>query len=341
MAKRVTLADVAERAGVSIATVDRVINSRRPVKASTVDAVRAAAEETGFYATSLLRQKAKSFLPTCRVGLVMQSRSNPFYRKLAGTLSSAIESAADIKGRPQVEFVDELSPAKIANTMRTMASEADILAVVGLDHPHVSDAITELKLKDVPTCAILSNLSSPDILAFVGTDGRKAGRTAAWLIQKCAIPGGAVAILVGSHRYTLHEDREGGFRSFAREMHCDFTILQTSSYADNASGAYESVRNAIQQNPDLCGIYLIGGGPDGAVQAVRESGRQDLTVICHQLNECTRHALIDGTIDMVLNTSVANVAEAATQVFARYARGPGQRHSSTIVPFDIYISENV
>ena len=50
MASRATIADVARQAGVSVATVDRVLNERRRVKPATAEAVRAAAEEIGFYA---------------------------------------------------------------------------------------------------------------------------------------------------------------------------------------------------------------------------------------------------------------------------------------------------
>ena len=45
----------------------------------------------------------------------------------------------------------------------------------------------------------------------VGIDNLKVGRTAAWMISKCARKPGKVALLVGSHRFHGHELREIGF----------------------------------------------------------------------------------------------------------------------------------
>ena len=51
MVKRPTMADLAQAAGVSVATVDRVINRRLPVNSDTVQRVVQAAEQIGYRAT--------------------------------------------------------------------------------------------------------------------------------------------------------------------------------------------------------------------------------------------------------------------------------------------------
>jgi hypothetical protein len=57
MGRRPTIQDLAVSAGVSVATVDRVLNKRHPVKEGTARRVLEAAERIGFYATGLLRQR--------------------------------------------------------------------------------------------------------------------------------------------------------------------------------------------------------------------------------------------------------------------------------------------
>ncbi len=52
MAKRPTMTDLAKAAGVSIATVDRVINRRLPVNSYTTQRVVDAAEAIGFHPPS-------------------------------------------------------------------------------------------------------------------------------------------------------------------------------------------------------------------------------------------------------------------------------------------------
>ena len=50
MARRATIADLAQKAGVSVSTIDRILNGRDPVRKATAEKVLAAAEEIGFYA---------------------------------------------------------------------------------------------------------------------------------------------------------------------------------------------------------------------------------------------------------------------------------------------------
>ena len=62
---RPTTKDLAKAAGVSLATVDRVLNGRSGVRQKTVDAVNAAIERIGFQrnqvAATLARQKGYRF----------------------------------------------------------------------------------------------------------------------------------------------------------------------------------------------------------------------------------------------------------------------------------------
>ena len=54
---RPTIADLAKMAGVSISTVDRVLNARKPVRRATAERVLQAAEQIGFYATGVIKQR--------------------------------------------------------------------------------------------------------------------------------------------------------------------------------------------------------------------------------------------------------------------------------------------
>lgn len=82
---RVTVHDVAARAGVSIATVSRVLNGSRPVRAELRDRVLAAAQGLG-YTTNLLGRSLR-LGRSQSVGLVVPDLENPFFASLAQQLS--------------------------------------------------------------------------------------------------------------------------------------------------------------------------------------------------------------------------------------------------------------
>lgn len=342
MANRITISDVAKRAGVSTATVDRVINRRRPVKPETTDAVEAAARDLGFYASPLIKLRALSRTRPLKIGFILQKHGKSFYRKLGASLEIATNSLTEFNASCTMEFVDELSPLKIVEAMRRLSEEVESMAIVALDHPHVVDEVRRLKTAGIPTWALLSGISSPDIAGFIGVDGRKAGRTAAWALERCARKGSAIGIIIGSHRYSGHEDREGGLRSYFRERSSGFELMQSLSYLDDDQGAYESVLELLSSRPDLGGLYVIGGGAGGAVKAFREEGvGNKVAFVCHELINETRNGLIDGIVDLVLDSPVEAIANAAVRLLASSISEERSETQSAIIPFNIYVSENI
>ena len=88
--KRVTIDDVAERAGVSKSTVSAVINDSRPVSEETRKKVDDAVAELNYRP----RASARRPMQTGRsIGLIIKERSNPFFADIADGVADAIRDA--------------------------------------------------------------------------------------------------------------------------------------------------------------------------------------------------------------------------------------------------------
>ena len=81
MSKRVTIADVARTAGVSMMTVSRVVNDSGPVSESTRQRVLLAVDQWGYRPSGLARGLATQ--RTATIGLVVPDVSNPFFAGVA------------------------------------------------------------------------------------------------------------------------------------------------------------------------------------------------------------------------------------------------------------------
>ena len=79
--RRPTLTAVAEAAGVSTATVDRVLNSRLPVREGTALRVIEAAERIGYHGASLMRARLleRSERTVRTLGFCLLRRHGAFY----------------------------------------------------------------------------------------------------------------------------------------------------------------------------------------------------------------------------------------------------------------------
>jgi LacI family transcriptional regulator len=342
MSKRVTIADLAEAAGVSVATVDRVLNRRLPVSEATAMRVAAAAEAIGYHAAGLLKRRLTE-APQRTFAFLLQKKHDEFYQALASELSAAAEAAPFARVKPKIVFIDELVPATIASKIRECARRADALAVVAVDHPHVNAAIEAAAAKGKPVFALLSDLSAPSRAGYIGVDNRKSGRTAAWAISRLAKAPGKVAVLVGTHRYLGQELAEMSFRSYFREHAPQFQLLETIVNLEDHRIAYQATLNLIAENHGLAGIYLAGGGMKGMINALRQEGPSDsLVAVCNELLPYTKAALIDGIVDLVLATPLATLAARAVEALARASSGDTLGGMKQIhLPAELFVSENV
>lgn len=338
---RPTILDLARTAGVGVATVDRVLNQRARVRRETAERVLAAAEAIGYHGAGLLKRRLDETPEEKTFGFLLQ-RPDAFYQGLATMLAAATRALPSVLGRPVVEFVDDISAGTVAARLAALGTRADIVAVVAADHPKITEAVATLRARGVGVVTLLSELSTPTA-GHLGIDHRKAGRTAAWVIARLAKRAGPIGIFVGSHRYIGHELSEMSFRSYFREHAPAFRLLEPLANLDDPGIAYESTLELIRRNPDLAGIYVAGGGMAGLIDALRESGRHgDIVAVCNELIPETRAALIDGVIDAVIATPIEALAERAVAAMARsLLSGAGDSEAPALLPFGLYVSENV
>jgi LacI family transcriptional regulator len=342
MSKRPTVSDLASAAGVSVATVDRVLNQRHPVREGTADRVLRAAEAIGYHATSLLKQRLRVDAPQRTMGFLLQKR-DAFYQLLADDLLAATRDLRSVRAKAIVEFVSELSPATIAERLRQLGEQVDAVALVSVDHPHVSQAIEALRERGVPCFAILSDLTAEARAGFIGRDNRKEGRTAAWMIARTAKRPGKVGIIVGSHRYLCQETAEISFRAYFREHASNFHVLEPLTNLEDARIAHVATQNMMAANPDLVGLYICGGGMEGVVSAARQETAHDpVVLICNELTPKTRAGLIDGVLTAVIATPTALLATKTLEAMARAIETPSNDPPGQfLVPFGLYVSTNI
>ena len=347
MGSRPTIKTVAQVAGLSTATIDRVLNSRLPVREATALKVLEAAERVGYPVAARMRERLPSRSPTRRLGIYLQRTHSPFYDDLARAfIAEADRWTRRGLGRCalRVEFLDVFEPAAIAERMLDLGAQVDALGVVAMDHPHVSEAVAALHAQGKPTLALLSDFSAPLRLGCVTVDDRQRGRTAAWAVRRLARRSGPVGILVGSHRYLGHEAGEMAFRSALREHAREMEVLDARVTLEDEALIYEATRSLLARHPDLVGLYKVGGDTSGMLQALRDQGRRpDLVTVSLELTGDNRRALIDGMVDLVLHTPVEQVARTTIEVLMQALSAPvtpvvARTH---FVPFEIYTSENV
>jgi LacI family transcriptional regulator len=343
MASRATILDIANAAGVSVATVDRVLNARLPVREETTRRVYEAAQKLGYHATSLIRQRLASDLPEVTLGFILQRKDQFFYRQLGDALRAAVEQSPSIKGRVLIDFVEEQTPSHVVTALETMAKRAGAIALTSLDHHSVTASIQGLKSRGIPVFSLLSDFAQGARESYIGLNNRKVGRTAAWLIWKTAKKPGKVAVFVGSHRWHGHELRETGFRSFFREYAPQFEVVDTLVNMETSQVTYEATLNLLERQPDIAGFYVAGGGMEGAIAALREFEVARLpSVVINEETPDSIAALQDHIVTGVIATPLEQMCKLLiAMMVATLAKGAAETPGQVFLPFELKVPESI
>lgn len=340
MARRATIQDLAEQAGVSVSTIDRILNGRAKVRPATAAKVLAVAEALQFYALPSLKERLKIAGEKVRLGFLLQQSHRTFYRLIAGALHQAAADSTD-PVEVLIEHMDDLSPEAVSARILQMGAQVQALGVVSAEHARIAQAIETLAETGVSTYGLISELSAACQVGYVGLDNWKVGRTAAWAMTKLCQRPGRVVILVGNHRYRCQELNESGFRSYCREHGPGFTLLEPLQTFEDKSIARDVTEQLLRREPDLVGLYCAGGGLVGVLEALRASGRgRSIISVGHDLTEHTRLGLIDNDLSFVLAHPIQRMAtEAIGQLLSDLRTGQGPvKH---LIGFDIYTPENI
>jgi LacI family transcriptional regulator len=316
---RPTILDVAREAGVSTATVDRVLHGRTGVKARTRSRVLGAAERLGYVDPGLPDAPAAARLA---LDVILPGGTNTFMNILAdritemGTLRAA---EADVR----VHRIEGFVPEVLAQALLSMRGASDGVAIIALDHPIVREAIRDLAAHHVPVLTLVSDISNVPRSAYVGIDNRAAGRLAGHLLGRFIGPsGGQVELFAGSLSYRGHEEREMGFRHMLAEDFSSLSIVQTIEVRDDSERSYGEAKALLARVPGLAGIYNIGAGNRGIARALQEAGKTHRIVfIGHELTPHTRQFLLSGVMDAVIDQNPRVEARELIDRLMRAARG--------------------
>ncbi|SPF81967.1 LacI family DNA-binding transcriptional regulator [Pseudoprimorskyibacter insulae] len=303
MSRRPTVKDVAQEAGVSVATVDRALNGRGTVREDTLKRIAEAAHRVGYHARGLFNHRLDSMVPELRLGFVLLKEKQEFYQNFARAIERAVRDRNDIRGKVLIRFATSQSPDDFAHLMREVGARVDAIACVAVNHQMLNQVVQDLKGAGVPTFSLLNDFAQGIRRNYLGLNNMKVGRTAASMITKATNRPGKVAIFVGGNRWHGHDLREVGFRSYMREHAPEFTVLDTLVNLETRRVSYEATLDLLNRHPDLRGIYLAGGGMEGTIAALREARSPGkIALVVNELTADSRAALSEGYCAMVIQT---------------------------------------
>jgi LacI family transcriptional regulator len=338
---RPTLKDVARHAGVSNATIDRVLNQRPGVRQETADRVETAMVQLGYVrnisAADLARRQAYRF------AFVIPDGPNSFMQRLA----AEIETLRQFPANNGMEIVLHKVPPFDGGALARVLNQLDPyswsgVAVVAAEAVAVRDALARLKALSVPVVTLISDVPAFPRDAYVGIDNVAAGRTAARLLGRfLGERKGKIALVAGSMLVRDHVERRMGFEQVIAETP-GLNCLPVLEGRDDSRLVQRLLQDCLSSHPEIVGVYNMGAGNRGLIEtlsALPPTRRPQ--VIIHELSEHSRRALNEGLVDAIIHQDAGHEVRSALRILkARIDKTPLLQGQDQI-RIEIYLNENL
>jgi LacI family transcriptional regulator len=336
-----TLKDIAREAGVSVATLDRVLHGRPGVREDTARRVRETIDRYGFRPSVAGAELARKRVS--RFAFVMPEGANVFMQAIVAHVGGMASWLAARRASVDIVTTDVFDPVTLTRSLEALAGRYDGIAVVALDHQSVRAALDDLVAGGAYVVTLVSDVPGSRRHRYVGIDNVAAGRTAASLAGRfVGARRGEVGVIAGSMSLRDHAERIFGFNQVMSLEFPELSVLAPVEGGDQDEASETLTEKLLSNHPDLAAVYNVGAGTAGVAKAVTDSGRDsNLVFIAHDLTSVTRKCLVRGVMDAVIAQDPGHEARAAIRVLMALMRGEPILAEQETIRIDIVMRDNL
>ncbi|MDE1240144.1 substrate-binding domain-containing protein [Vibrio aestuarianus] len=258
-----TIKDVAREAGVSVATVSRVINKSPKASQTSIDSVTAAMSKLGYRPNAAARALVSQSTDT--IGVLVSDVSDPFF----GTLVKAVDNVAHDNGKHLLigngyhRAEEERQAIELLINSRC---DAFVIHSKGLSDQELVAYATEVK------SMVLINRYIPELAErCISLDNAKG----AYLATEYLIRHGhrKIAYIGSSHNIEDATDRCTGYKAALKDHAIELTASYIESSDPNSEGGEQAMTNLLIKSLDITAIVAYNDNmAAGALNILEENG---------------------------------------------------------------------
>lgn len=342
MTKMATIKEIADIAGVSRGTVDRVLNNRGNVNPKTAEKIMEIVNALDYKpnkAGLVLAAQKKNL----KLGVILFGEGNPFFDEVIEGIRQKEEELACYNCSVIVERVSIEVSRQLAAIDRLLEQDVNGIAISPTNDARLAARIDALFEMGIPVVALNTDIPGCKRIAFVGSNYYHSGETAAGLMRlMCKDPAINVGIITGSNDVLCHSERVAGFQHLLKQCE-NVQILETATNEDDDFISYDRTTQLLRAHPEVNALFFAAGGVYGGCRAVLSLGREkDMTIITFDRVATTKEMIQKGVISATICQQPHKQGSKPLDILFTYlTTGELPKNEMEYTAVDIRIKENI
>ena len=278
----IRIKDIAEKAGVSTGTVDRVIHKRGNVKKDVRERVELVMSELGYKRNFIASTLA--YNRTLRISALIFN-SDPYWTQIKEGIEKAQDATSHYGVRISLHYADQRDPKVFGNLAKAiLTSRPDAILFAPLFLGEGLKLLRACRRKSIPAVLINTDLDDPGALCYIGQNSYQSGQLAAKLLH-FGIHGEATALLLNldadSQNAKHLKDKEQGFRDYFVEKHSKDIQVVSRNFADydDKGKLKKFLSETFALYPDLAGIFVTNSRTYKLIECLEELEHEDIKLV--------------------------------------------------------------
>lgn len=254
---KIRIKDIAERAGVSVGTVDRVIHGRSNVSPISLERVQKVLDEINFtpnhYASALASHNVHQF-----AAILPMHEVDSYWARVESGLMDGVRRFNDFKISFKIFRYDPFNTESFKYECQSLLDANPDTVIIGpiFNYNIMANFTARLDERNIPYALLDSNWPEFNHRIFYGQDSLRSGAFSG-RIMSLAIKSDTKKIalfkVLGEGRVASRQqmNREVGFRKYIEENCPDIEIVDLNLYAYDKQGMRDIMHEFFTNNPDI------------------------------------------------------------------------------------------
>lgn len=302
-AGKIRIKDIAERAGVSVGTVDRVLHARPNVSPKALEKVNKALEEMDYkpnmYASALAYNKSYTFY-----SLIPKHESEAYWEEVEEGAKAACDRYRDFRISNKVLYYNRFSPetfAKLMNEILKLEPEPDGIIIVPSKIETTSRYADIMHKRNIPFILLDSYMPDLKPLSFYGQDSFASGYFAARTLMMLAPKEKEIMLMKqmrnGNVASKQQENRETGFRHYMHDHFPSVKISEVNLPLDEKRENYDKIlEQFFTKHPQVHHCITFNSKAHLVGEFLLRSNRRNIQIMGYDMvpknAECVRQGSI-------------------------------------------------